>query len=391
MSSRVENKMTMNKMATNKDKKPMIIMYRGNTIDGWLSAYLFFSKYSNSRIVKLWAFDPYNAITYPSASYVINYDLYFVNGCIQNERLQKWVDEHNIRICKYFDNHSDVVDKIELIHRSNENGTECIIENNENGVLCTSYWDKYVSYDINSSTFKLVYLYLYNSSEKDSPSWISILDRIIMWKHLSVEEKAIHELFHSMAIEYNKENVGKGLKNTKKVIEQLFEEKSSNKNQILSKYKDIIVEKQNIIHELLKNNENNGNNKNQIIKLTDSHINEWKLPLEWTDMSVFVMDTTNIVLDSTLAADFVFDKYNNDAGSDNVNMFINYRIIRAKNNKKYVQYSCRAFKENGDAGNDDINNKYINLLNWKLVKGFPLSAGGKYEICENDNNLPFVF
>lgn len=400
MSSRVENKMSVNKMATNKGEKPMMIMYRGNTIDGWLSAYLFFSKYSNSRIVKLWAFDPHNHKTYPAATYAKNYDIYLVNGCIAIEYLEKWIDEYNICICRYFDNHSDAVDYITLIHRSNEKNGECVIEKNENDVFCTSYWDKYMSYDINTSTFKLVYSYLYkdNKDNKDKKdlSWISAMDRIIMWKNLSIDEKAIHKLFHSISVEHNKSNVGDGLKMTRKIISKLFEEESSNKDEILEKYRKKIIEEQENICKLL--DDNSSYNGVTIKKLSKTHVNQFNLPDNWIGKNIFMMETANIFIDTTLAADIVFDKYNKNQNSSNSNsngngpidIFINYKIKCIQQNNKniqYLYYSCRAFKENMGTGD---NAKSVNLLDWKLLKGFPLSAAGKYLMQKDNECLPIL-
>lgn len=365
----------MNTITIKKEDKPMIIMYRGNTIDGWLSAYMFFSKYSNNRIVKLWAFDPYNPTTYPSTSYIANYDLYFVNGCIQCERLEKWVNEGNIRICKYFDNHSDALDKVRLINRSNGVMDEFVIEKNENGTTCTSYWDKYISYNINSSTLKLVHNYLYNNDA--GYSWVTTMDKIIMWKHLTHEEKAIHELFHSVAVEYNKQNVGKGLKYTRDILKTLFEKKSANNDIILEKHKQNITNKENSIKEILENVDES----KTIITLTKEHVDKWQLPIQWIGVNIFVLDTTNVSIDSTLASDIVFNKYNTKDNGCDIDIFINYRKIVSKNNKSYVHYSCRAFKEENNIAK-------INLLDWKLVKGFPLSAGGKYDVY--GVNTPFV-
>jgi hypothetical protein len=80
-------------------------------------------------------------------------------------------------------------------------------------------------------------------------------------------------------------------------------------------------------------------NKGAIHLFTEEYVWTWKLPPHWLNISVFIIDTTNISLDTTEAAHLVFEHY------PNVNVFINYRknvIGGVKGKRDCYTYSARS-------------------------------------------------
>jgi hypothetical protein len=117
----------------------------------------------------------------------------------------------------------------------------------------------------------------------------------------------------------------------------------------------------------------------QFHTFTQEYITGWALPQSWLGANVFIIDNTNITLDTTEAAHIVFHNY------PQTNVFINYRkkVLYGKAtggappiDKTMYVYSARS------RGFDLTGEKSI-------LRGHKTSAGASL-IKEEVHNLPFL-
>ena len=118
-------------------------------------------------------------------------------------------------------------------------------------------------------------------------------------------------------------------------------------------------------------------NKGSFHTFTQEYIAGWNLPASWLGANVFIIDNTNITLDTTEAAHIVFQHY------PQVNVFINYR--------KKTLYG----REAGGAPTEKIMYIYsarsrgFNITDGTILKGHPTAAGASL-IKGEAPMLPFL-
>ena len=118
--------------------------------------------------------------------------------------------------------------------------------------------------------------------------------------------------------------------------------------------------------------------KGKIIVVDDALLVEWRVPETWLGLKVFLMDTTDVILDTTEASYLVFSKH------DDVAVFINYRNKtfytkpRGGVMKSMVVYSARSAVS-----------FHLNLNDGTVLRGHPTSAGASLVRGEAEH-FPFI-
>ncbi len=137
---------------------------------------------------------------------------------------------------------------------------------------------------------------------------------------------------------------------------------------LLSQGNQLLVKKDTELMALLQQ-------KGSTVVVTQDHITAWQLPAHWLNANLFIVDNTNITLDSTEAAHIVFHYM------PHINVFINYRkkILYGRGpaavEKTMYVYSARS--------------RGFDITQETIFKGHKNSAGASITIGEH-TNIPFI-
>ncbi len=184
------------------------------------------------------------------------------------------------------------------------------------------------------------------------PFWLNHIDRIDRWDNPTYEDRCVREVLNEIAHKPVQKKMAEAFTMT-----ELF---LANMNtpiglmMTIAQGKQILDAKDTALMAIL--------NKGTFHTFTQEYITGWALPASWLGANVFIIDNTNITLDTTEAAHIVFQHY------PHVNVFINYRkkVLYGKGpsavEKTMYVYSARSRGFDLTAGTS-------------VLKGHPSAAG----------------
>ncbi len=202
------------------------------------------------------------------------------------------------------------------------------------------------------------------------PGWLSAIDRITRWDNPTLEDRCLREILSIIAH-----------KPTEKKMEEAFTLTESFFNtinnpvefaSIMENGKAMLTKKDTELMAILQA-------KGSIVVVGAEHCGEggiWKLPPHWIGAQLFIIDNTNIVIDTTEASHIIFGYV------PYVNAFINYRkkTLHGRGNEAKVTdimvYSARS-------------RPGFDLTIGTCLKGHPSSCGASLVIAK-EPCLPFV-
>jgi hypothetical protein len=116
--------------------------------------------------------------------------------------------------------------------------------------------------------------------------------------------------------------------------------------------------------------------KGIVLKVTEQHVDVWKLPASWLGITLYVIDNTDIVFDTTEAAHQVFTYY------PQVTAFINYR------KKTFLEKSDMAVEKTVYVYS--ARSREFDLTkDGSVFKGHPTAAGVSL-VCGEAPLIPFL-
>lgn len=200
------------------------------------------------------------------------------------------------------------------------------------------------------------------------PFWLNHIDRIDRWDNPTYEDRCVREVLNEIAHKPVQKKMAEAFTMT-----ELF---LANVNtpiglmMTIAQGKQILDQKDATLMAVL--------NKGTFHTFTQEYVTGWALPASWLGANVFIIDNTNITLDTTEAAHIVFQHY------PHVNVFINYRkkVLYGKasggvppQEKTMYVYSARS--------------RGFNLTDGTVLKGHPTAAGASL-IKGEAPMLPFL-
>ena len=302
----------------------MSIIFRGNCIDSWVSAYFLElyhkTHYSDSGNIKLYPVAENQSNTWPSLSQLSSTFVMIVSLTIPDE------------LKKFFINTVHIHGLWSINH------------------IDTSVYFKDGRYNIIPHTTKSsISLRLFpDLFSNDIPSWIHTIDRISRWDNPTKYDRSLRESLHLLALMPYKHPNGlqtEAINAMNKFSMDMYTPSSHDK--ILLDGSARLQYKDYQLGTLLFNNASGG----VLYTINNNHLIHWRLAREWFGRKIFVFNNTNQVIDSTEAFHLV------TLHNPSVDIFINYR----KKNNCYI-YSARS--------------QYFPLtFPGSLFKGHPNSAG----------------
>ena len=197
------------------------------------------------------------------------------------------------------------------------------------------------------------------------PFWLHHIDRIDRWDNPTYEDRCVREVLNEIAHKPVQKKQAEAF-----ALTELFLSNMTTPIGImlvLSQGKQILDEKDTALMGIL--------NRGTFHTFTQEYVAGWNLPVSWLGANVFIIDNSNITLDTTEAAHIVFNHH------PHINVFINYRKktlygrgAGAVEKTMYV-YSARS--------------RGFNLTDGTILKGHPTAAGASL-IKGEAPMLPFL-
>ena len=311
------------------------ILFHGNCIDGWFSAYIAHSYISKLGPVRLFPISPSQSNTWPGMDIMAGTHILMVDVSVAENYRAEWIAKGALSV-------------------------NCI----DHHLSSAEHWPEYAC-PINIESCAAMQTFRHFYPNDPIPFWLVIIDRIDRWVNVTYEDRCLREILNEIAHKPVQKKIGDAFTLTQKFIEDM---KDLDKvNSYMAQGKLILDKKDTALAAILS--------KGTIHTFTEEYITGWKLPCTWLSSCVFIIDNTNIVFDSTEAAHIIFTT------NPNISVFINYRkkSFYTKDPKPVTKtvyvYSARS--------------RGVNLVEGTIFNGHPASAGASI-IKENDTFLPFI-
>ena len=309
------------------------IIFHGNCIDGWISAYIARVALINTGMVNMYAVSPNHRNTWPALSLLTKTHIMLLDVSVPKKVRDEWYAAGAYGI-HCIDHHES--------SKAHWKAKECPI----NTSYCTAYQ---------------TWAYFY--PRNPVPEWIAVIDRIDRWDNPSYEDRCIREILNQISHLPVKKAFDEAIHLTGQFIHNY--ELPGGKVAIIEQGKVILDQKDASLLSLL--------NHGTFLQFNQELLLLWGLPASWLGVNGFIINTTDVVLDSTEAAHIVFMHY------PATQIFINYRskVISGTDGiaKTLYIYSARS--------------REFNLTEGTIFKGHLTSAGATI-IKEDMYVLPFV-
>jgi hypothetical protein len=311
------------------------ILFHGNCIDGWISTYIAQSVLKTMGIVKMYPISPSQPNTWPKMAQMTGTHVLLLDVSVAENHRAAWTKGGVLSI-SCIDHHQSAIEHWPA--------DACPI--NTAACAAVQTWHRFYGAPM--------------------PAWLNHIDRIDRWDNPTYEDRCIREVLNIIAHKPVEKKMEEALAMTEIFIGAV--NTAPGIMNIIQEGKVILDKKDAEIMMTL--------NKGSVHTLTHEHINMWKLNEAWLGIPVFIIDNTNITLDTTEAAHIVFTHY------PQIRVFINYRKKTSYGRgadaviKNMIVYSARSRDFNLTA-------------NSTFLCGHPSAAGASL-IKEETPVLPFI-
>jgi len=321
------------------------ILYHGNCIDGWFSAYFAYCALMEHGKIQMFPIAPSQANTWPSSELMADTDVWLLDVSVPAVNRKEWMKD-GVRSIQCIDHHATSIGQW---CKAKCDGP-CVCENNP---ICTDCCAAL-------QTWRHFY------PDQEVPEWLHSIDRVDRWVNVTYEDRCLREFLHDIARLPVQRKLKKALDETYNFIYWMQHHPEESMKgycgigEVQLKKKDA---------ELLSVIE-----KGRSVVIDAGHLAEWRLPETWLGLTVFLMDTTDIILDTTEAAHLVFT-------SRDATVFINYRNKtfytkpRGGIMKSMLVYSARS--------------RGFNVTDGTIFEGHPTAAGASL-VRGVATHFPFV-
>jgi len=301
------------------------ILFHGNCIDGWFSAYFAYASLQSTN-VQMFPIAPSQPNTWPSSETMEGTDVWLLDVSVPAHVREEWY-EAGARTIQCIDHHATAVEQWPAgscpIH------TDC----------CAAL-----------QTFRHFY------PDQVVPEWLHSIDRVDRWVDVTYEDRCLREFLHDIARLPVQHMIQDAIEQTYHFILNMFNYPDSYKWYLDQGERRLQIKDAQLMRTI--------ESKGKTIHIEKEHVAKWQLPTTWLGQKLFLMDTTDVVLDTTEASHLVFTKH------PEIAVFINYRnktFYTAKKNgvmKQMVVYSARSSVPH-----------HLNLTDGTIFRGHPTSAG----------------
>ena len=310
------------------------ILFHGNCIDGFTSAFIANSALSTKGPVQMFPISPNQERTWPLGQRLRDTHVFMVDISVPQSYRDKWMKEGALSIV-CIDHHASSVE----------------------------HWPQGAC-PINTESCAALQTHAYFYPGVAPPGWLLAVDRIDRWTDdITDADRCIREILSIIAHKTDHEDVREAMTLMMKFAHDMNDAEAVQRYLVHGKQ---VLEQKDL--QLLRLME-----RGTILTITAEIAVQWSLPETWVGRNVFIMDNTSITIDSTEAAYLMF-KY-----SEKTDIFINYRK-KAYHGKPFPQYifSARARRSIG-----------LDITQGTMLKGHPQSAGASV-VQKPGMCIPFI-
>jgi len=258
---------------------PHTILFHGNCIDGWFSAYFAYTSIGVLHPVQMYPIAPGQPNTWPREEAMAGTHILMLDVSVAQHYREAWLAKGALSV-RCIDHHATSVE-----HWAME---PCPIHTE----TCAAM-----------QTFRHFY------PDSPIPYWLTVIDRVDRWDNVTYDDRCLREVMNIIC---------------HKPVEKKMEEAFALTNQFVADMQDVEKIKERMAQgkAILDKKDADLNQiltKGGIHTFTQEYVEGWKLPATWLDSQVYIIDNTNIVFDTTEAAHIVFEAH------PTVTVFINYR------------------------------------------------------------------
>ena len=312
------------------------ILFHGNCIDGWFSAYIAHSSLKLVGTVAMYPISPNQQNTWPSAAKMSGTHVLLLDVSLAKVHRDAWTAA-GVASISCIDHHASAME-----HWSDG---VCPIDTTSCAAIQT--WRCFVT-------------------GMPIPFWLAHIDRIDRWDNPTYEDRCVREVLNVIAHKPVQQKMDEAFALTESFLMSMNAPLGI--MTIVAQGKQILDQKDGALLQILA--------RGSIQAMTQEHVVAWKLPAHWLGTNVFIIDNTNITLDSTEAAHIVFLHY------PQVGAFVNYR--------KKVLYGRGSMAVEKEVYTYSARSRGFDLTHGESVlKGHPTSAGASLVKGEVPV-LPFV-
>ena len=301
------------------------ILFHGNCIDGWFAAYFAYCNLQETN-VQMFPIAPSQPNTWPSAETMEGTYVWLLDVSVPEYIREEWFAAGALTI-QCIDHHATAIEQWPAaccpIH------TDC----------CAAL-----------QTFRHFY------PDAEVPAWLHSIDRVDRWVDVTYEDRCLREFLHEIARLPVQHQISEAIEMTNQFLYNMEHHPETyawyvhqGEQQLIHKDATLVSVCEKLGH---------------IILIDEARAAQWQLPATWLGRKVFLMNTTDVILDTTEAAHLVFTKH------PEIAVFINYRnktFYTAKKNgimKSMVVYSARSSVPHG-----------LDVTEGTIFRGHPTSAG----------------
>lgn len=314
------------------------ILFHGNCIDGWFSAYIAHTALKATTDVaniKMYPISPSQTSTWPTVAEMTGRHVLLVDVSVAANYRTEW-SLGGVLSITCIDHHASAVEHWPV--------GACPI----NTASCAAL-----------QTWKCFY------PDVEAPFWLHHIDRIDRWDNPTYEDRCVREVLNEIAHKPVQGRQDEAIAMTDAFLMNM--KNPMTVAMIVSQGKRILDQKDVALMEILRNG--------SVHVLNESYISAWNLPVSWLGANVYIIDNTSITLDTTEAAHLVFQH------TPGVDIFINYR--------KKIMYGRGALGVNKTMYVYSARSRGFNLTEGTVLKGHPTAAGASL-IKEEVQSLPFL-
>lgn len=326
-------------------RRTLHIVFHSHCIDGWFSAFIAFQhwrnweKYRDVDNVQMWPISPNQERTWPKAHRLRDDHVLLVDVTVSEAYLREWERKTASLYC--IDHH------LSAMPIWAERLACCTLRTERCAAWLT--WEAF-------------------QPGVEVPEWVAMVDRIDRWCDVTAEDRAFRELMQGIA------NHAAKILTASEIIYEAVEQTHAFlryfttpllRPMLLLEGHGLLADKEAATKALF------ATLPTRTIELQEHHAAQWGLPPTWLGHTVFIIETTGASLDSTEAANSIFDTH------DHIDLFVSYRhkryVRRDGFEERSIVYSVRARKETG-----------IDLTVGDLFSGHPCAAGGCKPLGEKE-------
>jgi hypothetical protein len=307
------------------------ILYHGNCIDGWVSAYLAYSTLYTKGPVQLFAISPNQPRTWPTGQEMSGTNILMVDISVPEEYRKKWLAAGALTIM-------------------------CI----DHHATSTEHWTP-AECPIHVESCAAIQVHTFFFPDMPIPGWLAAVDRIDRWDNPTEEDRCMREVLSYIAHKPVSGALEEAIMLTQKFIMDM--ENPEAVAAYLAQGKEVLHQKDEHLKQLMFS-------RGRMVSITPEMATAWQLPANWAYLTIFVVDNTGITMDTTEAAHLFFSV------QKGAPVFINYRK-QTYPGKPFPQYTFSARSRDFD------------MTQGTILKGHPSAAGASI-IAKSGVCLPFV-